>query len=121
MASLGIKIYKNNSYGDKTVHLSVTWYRHLTVRIYIFLNNTVENFMKKYLLRWDSWKYILYFIISAGAGVAWLVEALCYKSRIRFPMRSLDFFNWPNPSSRTMTLGSTQPLTEMSTRNLPEG
>jgi hypothetical protein len=28
-------------------------------------------------------------------------------------------FNWPNPSSRTMVLGSTQPLTEMSTRNLP--
>jgi hypothetical protein len=31
------------------------------------------------------------------------------------------FFNWPNPSSRTMTLGSTQPLTEISTRNLPGG
>jgi hypothetical protein len=31
----------------------------------------------------------------------------------------LDFFNLPNPSSRTMILGSTQPLTEMSTRNLP--
>jgi hypothetical protein len=30
------------------------------------------------------------------------------------------FFNWPNPSSRDMALGSTQPLTEMSTRNLPE-
>jgi hypothetical protein len=29
------------------------------------------------------------------------------------------FFSWPNPSSRTMALGSTQPLTEMSTRNLP--
>jgi hypothetical protein len=29
------------------------------------------------------------------------------------------FFNWPNPPSRTMALGSTQPLTEMSTRNLP--
>jgi hypothetical protein len=28
------------------------------------------------------------------------------------------FFNLPNPSSRTMALGSTQPLTEMSTRNL---
>jgi hypothetical protein len=26
-----------------------------------------------------------------------------------------------NPSSRTMALGSTQPLTEMSTRNLPGG
>jgi hypothetical protein len=27
----------------------------------------------------------------------------------------------PNPSSRTMALGSTQPLTEMSTRNLHDG
>jgi hypothetical protein len=30
-----------------------------------------------------------------------------------------EIFNWPNPSNRTMALGSTQPLTEMSTRNLP--
>jgi hypothetical protein len=29
-------------------------------------------------------------------------------------------FNLTNPSSRTMVLGSTQPLTEMNTRNLPE-
>jgi hypothetical protein len=29
------------------------------------------------------------------------------------------FFNWPDPSSCTITLGSTQPLTEMSTRNRP--
>jgi hypothetical protein len=44
------------------------------------------------------------------------------RSQVRFPLRSLDlFFNWPNPSSRTMTLGSTQTLTEMSTRNLPGG
>jgi hypothetical protein len=33
----------------------------------------------------------------------------------------VDFFNLPNPSSRTMALGSTQPLTKMSTRNLPWG
>jgi hypothetical protein len=31
----------------------------------------------------------------------------------------VDFLNLPNPSSRTMALGSTQPLTQMSTRNLP--
>jgi hypothetical protein len=46
------------------------------------------------------------------------------KSGVRFSMRSLDFFfffNLPNPSSRIMALGSTQPLTEMSTRNLPAG
>jgi hypothetical protein len=33
----------------------------------------------------------------------------------------VDFFNLHNPSSRTMDLGSTQPLTEMSTRKLCEG
>jgi hypothetical protein len=42
------------------------------------------------------------------------------KSPVRVP-DDVDFFNLPNPSSRTMTLGSTQPLTEMSTRNLPGG
>jgi hypothetical protein len=31
----------------------------------------------------------------------------------------MDFFNSPNPSSRTMALGLTQTLTEMSTRKLP--
>jgi hypothetical protein len=36
-------------------------------------------------------------------------------------MRLLDFFNLHNPSSRTMALRSIQPLTEMSTRNLPVG
>jgi hypothetical protein len=43
------------------------------------------------------------------------------RSRVRVPMRSLNFFNLPNPSSRTMTLGSTQPLTKMSTRNILGG
>jgi hypothetical protein len=33
----------------------------------------------------------------------------------------IGFFNQPNPISCTMALGSTQPLTEMSTRNLPGG
>jgi hypothetical protein len=42
------------------------------------------------------------------------------RSRVRVPMR-LIFFNLPNPSSRTMALGSTQPLKEANTRNLPGG
>jgi hypothetical protein len=37
------------------------------------------------------------------------------------PDEVIGFFNWPNPSSRTMVLGSTQPLTEMSTRSHPGG
>jgi hypothetical protein len=43
------------------------------------------------------------------------------KSWVRFPMTPVDFINLPNPSSHTMTLGSTQPLTEMGTRTLPGG
>jgi hypothetical protein len=34
---------------------------------------------------------------------------------------NLFFFNCPNPSSRTMALGSTQPLSEMSTKYCSEG
>jgi hypothetical protein len=37
------------------------------------------------------------------------------------PDEVTGFLNWPNPSSRTMNLGSTHPLTEISTTNLPGG
>jgi hypothetical protein len=37
------------------------------------------------------------------------------------PDEVTGFFNRPNPSSRTMALGSTQTLKEMNTRNLPAG
>jgi hypothetical protein len=40
------------------------------------------------------------------------------RSGVQFSMRSLDVFNLPNPSSRTMALGFTQPITEMSTSSL---
>jgi hypothetical protein len=43
------------------------------------------------------------------------------RSPVRVPNEMDFFFNLPNPSSRTMALGSSQPLTEMSTGNLPGG
>jgi hypothetical protein len=42
------------------------------------------------------------------------------RSPVRVP-DEVDFFNLPNPSTRTMALGSTQTLTSMSTRNLSGG
>jgi hypothetical protein len=36
-------------------------------------------------------------------------------------MRSLDFFNLTNSSSRAIALGLTQPVTEINNRNLPGG
>ena len=59
-----------------------------------------------------------------GHVVAQLVEALRYKPEGRgfdSPMVSLEFFHLHNPSDRTMALGSTQPLIEMSTRNISWG
>ena len=52
-----------------------------------------------------------------------LVEALCYKPESRgFDCRRCHWnFLLYNPSGRTMTLGSTLPLTEMSIRNISCG
>ena len=41
------------------------------------------------------------------------------RSRVRFPVESLECFSCLNPSGRTVVLGSTQSLTEMSTWNIP--
>jgi hypothetical protein len=41
------------------------------------------------------------------------------RSPVRVPDEVDFFFNLSNPSSRTMELGSTQALTEMSTKDLP--
>jgi hypothetical protein len=60
---------------------------------------------------------------ARGSVVGWGTVLPAGRSRIWFPTKSLNFFffNWTNPSSRTVDLGSTQHLTEMSTRNLPGG
>jgi hypothetical protein len=61
-----------------------------------------------------------FFIIVLGARGNVVVKALTLqtgRSRVRVPMRWI-FSNLPNPSGRTMALRSTEPLTEMNTRNL---
>jgi hypothetical protein len=61
-------------------------------------------------------------LVSGGMQGSWLRHYdTSQKVTGSIPDEITGFFNWPNPSSRTMALGSTQPLTEMSTRNLPGG
>jgi len=48
-------------------------------------------------------------------GTRWL---LTRRSRVRFPMVSMEIFNRHNPSSRTMALESIHPLTVMIIRNI---
>ena len=58
-----------------------------------------------------------------GHLVAQLVEARRYEPEGRgFESDGVDGnFRWHNPSGRTVALGLTQPLTEMSTRNISWG
>jgi hypothetical protein len=58
-----------------------------------------------------------YSLLERGHAVAQLVEALRYKVAGSIPDAVIGFFHWHNPSGRTMALGSTQPLKEISTRN----
>jgi hypothetical protein len=75
-----------------------------------------------HILFQHSTKY--YFPIpSVRHAVPYLDEALYTSRKVAgsIPYEALDLFSLPNPSNRNMALGSTQPLTEMSTRNLPGG
>jgi len=68
--------------------------------------------------------YPNYFAVFGGGGprgvaVGWGTAIQALRSRVRFPMVSLEIFHWNNPSGRTMALGLNQPLTEMGTRNIP--
>jgi hypothetical protein len=57
---------------------------------------------------------------ARGGVIAWDTMLQAGRSTVRVP-DELHFFSFPNPSSRTMALGSTQPLTEISTTNFPGG
>ena len=58
---------------------------------------------------------------NVNGAVGWGTALQAGKSQVRFPMLSLEIFHWHNPSGCSMNLGLTQPLTEMSTRNIYEG
>jgi hypothetical protein len=65
--------------------------------------------------------YIKWYLIKYRDNFFLRTYATSRKVAGSIPGEIIENFNWPNPSSRTMTLRSTQPLTEMSTRNLPGG
>jgi hypothetical protein len=92
--------------------------RTLSLNIQVFFNITVR-ISNLQLCPYLNLIILLGVCVIARYGIH---ITLCYvstalqtgKSRVRFPIVSLDCFHWHNPSGHTMALGSTQPLTEMS-------
>jgi hypothetical protein len=68
---------------------------------YTIINSVAnEVYQSQYLMYCTS-----FYVGARGSVVGWGITLQAGRSRVRFPMRSLDFFNLPNPSIRTMTLG----------------
>jgi len=61
------------------------------------------------------------FMGARGGAIGWGTALQAGKSRFRIPVGVTGIFHWYNTSGRTMALGFTQPLTEMSTRNISWG
>ena len=91
-------------------------------------NNIKKSYLEKYF--WVDSMFIKltkwFFWISQHRLALWGTRwrsclrhcAACRKVAGPIPDGVTGIFHWHNPSSRTMALGLTQPLTEMSTRNI---
>ena len=83
------------------------------VRTYLPSYTTIWNvrtYLPSYTTIWNVRTYL------PSYTTIWNVH-----THLSVPNGVIGFFHWHNPSGRTMALGSTQPLTEMSTRNISWG
>jgi hypothetical protein len=93
-----------------------------------FRFETAADKLFQCFLSWSRW-YMLEFRDMSVLNCHFEIKIviLLIHSHVRrkiahsIPNEVIGFFNRPNPFSRTMVLESTQPITEMSTRNFPEG
>jgi len=78
----------------------------------------LNNF--KLILSHFHYRKMVLVLLHTGDCSNTMVKVLCYKSEGRwFDPRGCHWnFCWHNPFDHTMALGSTQPLTEMSTRSI---
>ena len=58
---------------------------------------------------------------ARGGAVGWGTALQAEKVASSIPDGTTGIFHWHNPSGRTMALGLTQPLTEMSSTNISWG
>jgi hypothetical protein len=89
---------------------------YLTRTLLLVFLSTPRN--SKRSVPFKSWTKFLYLLYMLGTAVAQWLRCFCTNRKVAgsIPDGVIGIFHWHNPSDRTMALGSTQPLTEMSTR-----
>jgi len=88
--------------------LTITWKMACSIIQYILINPNFKDVLAHLLL---NFAIFALFVLSRGARgdtIGWM----------RYKPEGRGFDSRQNRSGRTMALGSTQPLTEMSTRNI---
>ena len=97
--------------------------RQLPINYRIIYNAFVQDIPDQYIFIYintsETSKWTLQ--TSQRFQLGWGTVLQAGRSQISFPMVSMELFCGHNPSSRTIDQGSTQPLTEMSTRNISWG
>ena len=100
-----------------------------SIRYYIVYSEiytpTIQN-ESIFAFPWHKWlcestKVLSYTFIACGGAVGWGTVLQAWRSRVRFPMVSLEFFIVIILPAATVAVGLTQSLTEMSTRNISWG
>jgi hypothetical protein len=96
--------------------------RTLTWRVFLVLvcGTPAQNLLAHFNYTVCTHTLCMYIRTWRPAVAYWCTMLQAGRSPVRVP-DEVDFYNLLNPSSLTMALGSTEPLTEMSTRNLPGG
>jgi hypothetical protein len=106
------------SYASNTLHSMLYLCSYLFIYLQFLWINKIYNYQSDHTAPFSQLKYH-----GQGHAVTQLVEALRYKLEghgfdSRWCQREICLHN---PSGCTMALGLTQPLTEMSTRNISWG
>ena len=88
----------------------------------LWTGTAVAQWLTLILLTWSIWR-ALNNVSKWQTGFNSAFKVLrCYATNRKvagsIPAGAIGIFHWHNPSDRIMALGSTQPLTEMSTRSI---
>jgi hypothetical protein len=97
------------------IHRHTEWW--INKPNYVFSRNKESGLKQKI----NFWVHSANRLVATRASLQLYRAAVSRKVALSIPNEIIGFFIWPNPSNRTVALRSTQPLTEMSTRNLPGG